>query len=621
MHLIHFTPEITDFLKRKDFASEKQYLILNNLQQIMEKYNLIISDDLEKITEKEKYCDVKELRKSIELLYKGENLFKMGQNGDPADLLFLFLNSIHSYYMKAHSLKYSIEQECNPICPAHEFFWLNIVQQYECKSCKATSDILKFDYNYFMFEILMKKIIFKVEQMKTLDQFFNKFFLFSKEINSKTRIDCPSKCQNPNCIKNIIVIDPSTYIYINISWKETNPKLQDICKFFFMLPKTVSNSDIFTIYSKDLMRNYFLYGFISYWAGHYVCFFQSTEKEEGSMTWYFLDDKNIVRLRSWKEVIIHSIKNHYHPILLFYKITESKSSIYEQGLTDKDYINLISHCEKVDNENEKGNLSFNQVDNNTNTMSLHRTFTSKIRPMIEMKKSTDADLIRSIRNLQKLDEIKKKGSKDPSSISKTATIKTLKDEEEKKIEIENLNKVELSNNEWICKKCENINNYSTFQCNKCKEINIKVYEKIVNKKEFRSVKINTETSSKKFDSLSKTFDNIVSKELLINTLMNMSVDESSKNYSQIKKNKTNASLYNNIPSSIDDDDELNDKNKEIILFKMNEDNTWNCPYCKYRNDEENDSYCEKCKMNKPREEQTVKKEIKVPMVNGVKHYL
>ena len=544
----------------------------------------------------------------------------MGQNGDPADLLFLFLNSIHSYYMKAHSLKYSIEQECNPICPAHEFFWLNIVQQYECKSCKATSDILKFDYNYFMFEILMKKIIFKVEQMKTLDQFFNKFFLFSKEINSKTRIDCPSKCQNPNCIKNIIVIDPSTYIYINISWKETNPKLQDICKFFFMLPKTVSNSDIFTIYSKDLMRNYLLYGFISYWAGHYVCFFQSNEKEEGSKTWFFLDDKTLLKLRSWKEVIIHSIKNHYHPILLFYKITESKSSIYEQGLTDKDYINLISHCEKVDNEYEKRNLSFSQVDNKSNTINFHRT-SSKIRPKVEMTKSTDANLIRSIRNLQKLDEIKKKGSKEISSISKTATIKTMKEEEEKKSEIENLNKVELSNNEWICKKCENINNYSTFQCNKCKKINIKVYEKIVNKKEFSSVKINTETSSKKFDSLSKTFDNTVSKELLINTLMNMSVDDSSKNYSQVKKNKSNVSLYNNIPSSIDEDEESNDKNKEIILFRMNEDNTWNCPYCNFRNDEENDSYCEKCKMNKPREEQTVKKEIKVPMVNGVKHYL
>ena len=199
MHLIYFTPEITEFLKRKDFSLEKQYLILFNLKTIMEKYSKLLSDNIEEIPEKERYIDVKELRKSIELLYKGENLFKMGQNGDPADLLFLFLNSIHSYYMKAHSLKYSIEKECNPLCPSHEFFWLNLVQQYECQSCKGTSDILKFDYNFFIYEIFMKKIIFKVQKLKNFDQFHNKFFLFSKEINSKTRIDCPSKCKNQSC--------------------------------------------------------------------------------------------------------------------------------------------------------------------------------------------------------------------------------------------------------------------------------------------------------------------------------------------------------------------------------------------------------------------------------------
>ena len=44
MHLIHFTPEIIDFL-RKDFSSEKQYLILHNLKQIMDKYNSIISEE------------------------------------------------------------------------------------------------------------------------------------------------------------------------------------------------------------------------------------------------------------------------------------------------------------------------------------------------------------------------------------------------------------------------------------------------------------------------------------------------------------------------------------------------------------------------------------------------
>ena len=86
MHLIYFTPEITEFLKRKDFSLEKQYLILFNLKTIMEKYSKLLSDNIEEIPEKERYIDVKELRKSIELLYKGENLFKMGQNGDPADL-------------------------------------------------------------------------------------------------------------------------------------------------------------------------------------------------------------------------------------------------------------------------------------------------------------------------------------------------------------------------------------------------------------------------------------------------------------------------------------------------------------------------------------------------------
>ena len=619
MHLIYFTPEITDFLKRKDFSLEKQYLILFNLKTIMEKYSKLLSDNIEEIPEKERYIDVKELRKSIELLYKGENLFKMGQNGDPADLLFLFLNSIHSYYMKAHSLKYSIEKECNPLCPSHEFFWLNLVQQYECQSCKGTSDILKFDYNFFIYEIFMKKIIFKVQKLKNFDQFHNKFFLFSKEINSKTRIDCPSKCKNPNCLKNIIVIDPSPYIFISVSWKETNPKLEDICKFFFMLPKIVSNSDIFTVFSKDLIKNYLLYGIICYWAGHYVCFFQSNLKEEGAIAWYFIDDKNIQKIKSWKELIIHCIKHHYHPIMLFYKVTESKTNLYDQPLNDKDYLNLIKHCQKVDEESQTQSVTFNQkqTDNITNK-NYSRTFTSKIRPMIEMKKSTDEGLIRSLKNLQKLDEIKKKGSKDVSSVSRTNSIyekKSLNEEEEKK-------KEEIGKNEWICKKCENINNYSTFQCNKCKSINIKVYEKIANKKEIGLVKINTDTSSKKYDSLSRTFDKEISKDILINTIMsNISVDSNSKNISQFKKNTSNVSLVNNIPASINESEELSNKNKEIIFFKMNEDHTWNCPYCNFRNDEENVLFCENCKMNKPKNEETVKKDIKVPTINSVKHYL
>ena len=34
------------------------------------------------------------------------------------------------------------------------------------------------------------------------------------------------------------------YLLFNVSWKETNPNLSDICKFFFMLPQAMNNSDI-----------------------------------------------------------------------------------------------------------------------------------------------------------------------------------------------------------------------------------------------------------------------------------------------------------------------------------------------------------------------------------------
>jgi hypothetical protein len=68
MHLIYFTPEITDFLKRKDFSLEKQYLILFNLKIIMEKYSKLLSDKIEEIPEKERYIDVKEGQWSLKLL-------------------------------------------------------------------------------------------------------------------------------------------------------------------------------------------------------------------------------------------------------------------------------------------------------------------------------------------------------------------------------------------------------------------------------------------------------------------------------------------------------------------------------------------------------------------------
>ena len=318
MHLFYYTPEIPNFLNKCKFEGEKQYLILFNLQKILQKYSKLCSDKINEIPENERIINVYELRKSLEELYKGEGLFKIGQSGDPADLIFLFLNAFHSYFMLAHSLKFSIEKECNPLCISHQYFRFNLIQQNQCMNCNATSDILKYALNFFIYEISLKKIIYKIEELESLDYFQNKLFILFKEITSKTRLDCPNKCKNPNVKKNIVVIEQTPYYFFHLSWKETTPKLVDICKVLFMIPSSTKNSDIFKVYSKELQCNYNLYGMILYWGGHFSAVFQSG-KDEGQNNWILHDDKNIIKFKMWKDVIVHCIKSHSHPIMLFYK--------------------------------------------------------------------------------------------------------------------------------------------------------------------------------------------------------------------------------------------------------------------------------------------------------------
>ena len=184
MHFLYNTPEITDHILPLDLSAQKQYALLYNLQLILSKYTSLTNPDtFPSVPETARYCDVSALRKELETLYKGENCFKRGQTGDPADLLFIFLNALHAYNKKAHSLRYIIDKECSPTCPSHEYIWIDLVQQYECANCNGTSDLMKFDYNYFMYEMEIKDILNKIQNMRKLELFQNKLFMFYKDIH------------------------------------------------------------------------------------------------------------------------------------------------------------------------------------------------------------------------------------------------------------------------------------------------------------------------------------------------------------------------------------------------------------------------------------------------------
>ena len=176
MHFFHYTKELKEFLYSQNFTESPQYIILQRLKEIQQEY-----DQLIKSAETEKLIDIGELRKEIADLFLGEEFFQLGKSGDPADLLFFFLNAIHSYSKSSTSLKYTIREECNPECPSHKYFLLNLVKQTQCKGCEAKGDPIMFDNNKFIYDIKLKNVFESISN-KTQVEYRNQFFALIKQI-------------------------------------------------------------------------------------------------------------------------------------------------------------------------------------------------------------------------------------------------------------------------------------------------------------------------------------------------------------------------------------------------------------------------------------------------------
>ena len=158
IHMLYFTPEILTFLQenKDNFNIENSgYSILGELYNILDKYDRLL--DKEKcylIPEEERFLDVKNLRQKISELYKGEGFFQMNNYEDPSEILYFFLNAIHSYSMSLKLPKYYIienrksekdllnenndydflnerEDKCDPKCLSHTLFDIHLIQQTE----------------------------------------------------------------------------------------------------------------------------------------------------------------------------------------------------------------------------------------------------------------------------------------------------------------------------------------------------------------------------------------------------------------------------------------------------------------------------------------------------------
>ena len=623
IHMLYFTPEILTFLQenKDNFNIENSgYAILGELYNILDKYDRLL--DKEKcylIPEEERFLDVKNLRQKISELYKGEGFFQMNNYEDPSEILYFFLNAIHSYSMSLKLPKYYIienrksekdllnenndydflnerEDKCDPKCLSHTLFDIHLIQQTECENCKGSGKIKQFPKNFYIFDINYKNISISTMHLNKFKYILNIFFRQARKQIQFTDDECPNKCKEPKVINRTYVMESSQYLVFNINWKEIKPTLQEVCKCYFMIPRVFYNNEIFDIIDRDALCIYDLYGFISYWNGHYICFYTNKNKD-----WYFYEDMNTKKIGLWKDVLVFCIKNHYHPIMLFYRKQDSRIAIFDEKIVEKDFDEIMDYCKAVDEEILKRKALMSSEDNKISNLT-ESINSSMIRPIMQPNKSNDYDLLKTVENLQKLEDMKEKNKKkkhmDDTQQSDTAS----------GMIPEGIN---IFAGKWICHKCHNHNNFSIYQCSKCQEINTKVFEIIYNAKTQRGAyRRNFKNNPSKFEKLSKNFEQKYSN--LIKSKLNLSQRDDA--YRRIKKMQEEEEKKLEL-------ERLRKLNENKIKFIVNPDKTWTCIYCGFFNEDINIDFCENCKWNKPKENEYVEKIKDIETISSLKQYL
>ena len=429
------------------------------------------------------------------------------------------------------------------------------------------------------------------------------------------------------------------YLLFNISWKEINPTLSDICKFFFCLPQVMRNDDLFQVYVHDYIKTYSIYGLVCYWGGQYVCYFKhngsttSTSSYLNGTTWVFHEDKTITQMNSWKDIIIHCMKNHYHPVMVFYRQNESRSSYFQDNsdLNERDYINMYRHCQRVDSAYSSESVIVNEDEGIPTTNKDNILYRSKLHSQISSAKGiVDDNVLKSIRNLQKMDELRKEGN--------DGDMQVIEDNNNNNtINIKGKDIIGLRPGEWQCRNvnCNNVNNCSTFQCVKCKAINLKVYEIIMaNKQKKSTVKINTESKAVKYEKLDKSYNSF-------NMVMKKTNSKDDDVYNGNNSGNKNENVMKGSRIRMTNAGNTMNKQRGSCYYgdEVN-DHAWRCASCFYLNEDNEMNYCGKCKRNKPlmvnndingsnvgiNKTNTVSSsntfvEYQEPMVNGIKHYI
>ncbi len=288
--------------------------------------------------------DITNFRKALSFYYRD---MSEGINGDPVEALNNILNAIHLYSTKQKlNDQNPSSYECNN-CISHEFFSLSVKDKIFCSVCKRER-INDYDRNYFIYEIFIYEIL---EQIHTLDNksYKNQLFSIAKKVNNvaeqKIKLDGCS-CKNRKILRNVCQCYYYNPIFImNLTWERQFPRKTDICKIYYLIPLFDKNGTIFTLEEGTLNVNYYLYGIVLYYNGHYIC---AIYKDN---FWFIIDDTKYNKYDSYLKMVSSLISSTYYPVMLFYSYTDINIENVKGEFMTKDFNNLYHKCYRIDIKN------------------------------------------------------------------------------------------------------------------------------------------------------------------------------------------------------------------------------------------------------------------------------
>lgn len=332
---------------------------------------------------KEKRIETNELRNALYLLHNSD--YTPGVKGDPIELLNRLLNYTHSIAVdpKKQDTKKGTpddQNDCNPICPSHKVFSVNLSDESKCTVCNKCS-VFHNDKNTFVYEIFTWEILVSLSK-KTFQTFKGKFlsYLHDSLINTEGVKIPTCICEKPKIKREVALNKPSDNIIFNFFWDMDTVSNREIWKFYNLLSPEVDLSELFKLPSK-MKKSFHLYGMILFWGGHYTC----AVKDVKSNTWVFCDDWVLKEFSSYKELIQNCMINYYTPITLFYS-SDSSLSKKEDLISEVDYNATYQLCKERDKFQQKETSSDGSINHSSSIKSI-RSFKS-IKALSLMRKDS-----------------------------------------------------------------------------------------------------------------------------------------------------------------------------------------------------------------------------------------